>query len=332
MAFPLLAVGVFLGIAISGQSDIGDVSPYLALAVICGLPLLLVLLALGAGGWALRGVGTPLANVMAAADALAEGDLSVRTPEQGSGEFRRLARSFNDMAEELERNEQRRRNLTADVAHELRTPLHILQGNLEGILDEVYEPTPEQIQAMLDETHLLTRLVDDLQTLSQAEAGQLSLHLEQVEVGELLTDVCTSFSGLAEVESITLQLDLPDAPLTITADAGRMDQVLGNLVVNALHHTPPGGRITLAAESIPTGVRISINDTGEGIPAEDLPYVFDRFWRGERSRTRKAGAGSGLGLAIARQLVRAHGGKITVESAVGRGTSFRVELPVVALA
>ncbi len=122
MALPLLAVGVFLGIVISGQSDDTAISPYLALAVICGLPLLLVLLAVGAGSWVFRGVGTPLANVMAAADALAEGDLSVRTPEQGSREFRRLARSFNHMAEELELDEQRRRNLTADVAHELRTP------------------------------------------------------------------------------------------------------------------------------------------------------------------------------------------------------------------
>jgi len=330
MALPLLAVGIFLGIVISGPARDTSISPYLAMAVICGLPLLLVLLAVGAGSWVFRGVGTPLANIMAAADALAEGDLSVRAPEQGPGEFRRMARSFNHMAEELERDEQRRRNLTADVAHELRTPLHILQGNLEGILDGVYEPTDKQIQAMLDETHLLTRLVDDLQTLSQAEADQLSLQIEQVEVDDLLRDVHTSFSGLAESESIDLRLDLADARLAVTADAGRMDQVLGNLVVNALHHTPAGGCITLAAESIPTGVRISVSDSGEGIPAEDLPYVFDRFWRGDRSRTRATGTGSGLGLAIARQLVRAQQGQISVGSVVGQGTTFVIELPTAA--
>ena len=328
LALPLLAAGVFLGIVIFGQSGDAAVSPYLALLAICGLPLLLMLLAMGIGSWAFRGMGTPLANVMAAADAMAEGDLSVRTPEQGPGEFRRLARSFNRMAEELERAEQRRRNLTADVAHELRTPLHILQGNLEGILDGVYEPTAEQINAMLEETHLLTRLIDDLQTLSLAEGGQLSLKMEQVDVAELLTDVGTSFSGPAEAESIRLQVDVPDAPMFITADAGRLDQVLSNLVANAMRYTPSGGRITLAAEPTPTGTRISVSDTGEGIPTEDLPYVFDRFWRGDRSRTRAAGAGSGLGLAIARQLVRAHGGEISVESAVGQGTTFVIELPM----
>ena len=328
LALPLLAAGVFLGIVIFGQSGDAAVSPYLALAAICGLPLLLMLLVMGIGSWAFRGMGTPLADVMAAADAMAEGDLSVRTPEQGPGEFRRLARSFNRMAEELERAEQRRRNLTADVAHELRTPLHILQGNLEGILDGVYEPTAEQINAMLEETHLLTRLIDDLQTLSLAEGGQLSLKMEQVNVAELLTDVGTSFSGPAEAESIRLQVDVPDAPMLVTADAGRLDQVLSNLVANALRYTPTGGRITLAAESTPTGVRISVSDTGEGITGEDLPYVFDRFWRGDRARTRATGAGSGLGLAIARQLVRAHGGEISVESAVGQGTTFVIGLPV----
>ena len=332
LALPLLAVGIFLGVVISGQAGDAAVSPYLALLAICGLPLLLVLLAVGIGSWAFRDMGTPLANVMAAADALAGGDLSVRAPEQGPGEFRRLARSFNRMAEELERAEQRRRNLTADVAHELRTPLHILQGNLEGILDGVYEASPEQINAMLEETHLLTRLIDDLQTLSQAEAGQLSLQMEQVDIGELLMDVNTSFYGLAEAESVRLRVELPETPLFASADAGRLDQVLSNLVANALRHTPPGGRITLATEPLPPGVRISVSDTGEGIAAEDLPYVFDRFWRGDRARTRATSAGSGLGLAIARQLVRAHGGEITVESERGVETTFVLTLPMVVAA
>jgi two-component system sensor histidine kinase BaeS len=276
---------------------------------------------------------------MAAADRVAEGDLSVRVPERGPGDFGRLARSFNRMVDELARADQQRRNLTADVAHELRTPLHIIQGNLEGILDGVYEPTREHVGATLEETRLLTRLVDDLRTLSLAEAGQLRLVWEQVDVRELLADVGTSFSGQAEAAGIDLcveadgveadgaEADGDASTMTIHGDVGRLDQVLGNLMANALRHTPPGGAIALRAAPIADGVRISVRDTGEGIPAEDLPYVFDRFWRGDRSRSHAGGAGSGLGLAIARQLVQAHGGRIGVDSAPNQGTTFTIELP-----
>jgi two-component system OmpR family sensor kinase/two-component system sensor histidine kinase BaeS len=259
-----------------------------------------------------RGVTAPLADVMAAADAVAEGDLSVRVPTYGSGEFGRLARSFNRMTEELERAARQRRNLTADVAHELRTPVHIIQGKLEGVLDGVYEPTVEHIVATLEETRLLARLVDDLRILSLAEAGQLPLVREPIDLVELLTDVQTSFSGQAEAAGVDLRVKVnSDLSTTrIMADVGRLDQVLGNLMANALRHTPPGGSISLKAERIPAGARIAVRDTGEGIPPEDLPYAFDRFWRGDRSRSSAGGAGSGLGLAIARQLVQAHGAKL----------------------
>ena len=221
----------------------------------------------------------------------------------------------------------------------------LIQGNLEGILDDVYQPTEEHISATLDETRLLARLVEDLRTLSLAEAGQLPLVWEPVDVAELLADVGTSFSGQAEAAGVDLRIEpallvpstvegsLPNgadgdpSTMTITADVGRLDQVLGNLMANALRYTPAGGTITLRAEPAGGGVRITVSDTGEGIPAEDLPYLFDRFWRGDRSRSHAGGAGSGLGLAIARQLVQAHGGRIGVESQPGQGTTFTIELP-----
>jgi two-component system sensor histidine kinase BaeS len=304
----------------------------------CGLALTLPLMAAFLAVRAFRGIATPLADVMAAADAIAEGDLSVRVPiAHDRAEFGRLAESFNRMAEELERADQQRRNLTADVAHELRTPLHIIQGNLEGIVDGVYQTSAEHLEATLDETRVLARLVDDLRTLSLAEAGQLPLVCEEVEISELLADVCTSFSGPAEAAGVELRVEVaPDQNetgdpggdgLKINGDIGRLDQVLSNLVSNALRYTPSGGCITLRAEPVPDGVRITIDDTGEGISSDQLPYIFDRFWRGDRSRSRAAGAGSGLGLAIARQLVQAHAGRIRVESKVGQGTTFTIDLP-----
>lgn len=284
----------------------------------------------GSLGWGVtrvfRRIAMPLGNLMDAADAVAEGDLTARVPEWGSRDFRQLARSFNRMVSELERADQQRRNLTADVAHELRTPLHIIQGNLEGVLDGVYEPTPDHLNATLDETRALARLVEDLRLLSLAEAGQLTLVKEPVDLAEFLTDVQTSFSGTAEALGVDLRLET-ESGLRVDADPGRLDQVIGNLVANALRHTPRGGRVTLRAESTPRGARITVADTGEGIPAEDLPFVFDRFWKGDRARTRAEGAGSGLGLAIARQLIHAHGGQIEVESQSEVGTTFRVELP-----
>ncbi len=326
-AILLALFGGGVALLLVSVSRLAKLSPTVTWLLGCSLPFLAMSL-LWTGWRAFRSVGTPLANIMVAADALAEGDMSVRVAQYGPGEFGRLAQAFNRMAASLEVAEQQRRNLTADVAHELRTPLHILQGNLEGLQDGVYEPTQEQFEAMLEETHLLTRLVDDLQTLSLAEAGQLPLHLAPVKIDELLADVATSFSGQAEAANIRLSvtLDLPPE-FVIQADGDRLDQVISNLVSNSLRHTPSGGSIVLSASPLPDGVRLSVKDSGEGIPPEDLPFVFERFWRGDRSRTRQGKAGSGLGLAIVRQLVKAHGGTIEAASQPGAGTTFTIDLP-----
>jgi two-component system OmpR family sensor kinase/two-component system sensor histidine kinase BaeS len=240
--------------------------------------------------------------------------------------FNRLGDSFNQMVDELQRNDQQRRNLTADIAHELRTPIHVIQGNLEGIIDGVYQPDEETIHQLLDETNRLSRLVEDLHTLSLAEGGELPLSLETVHLAEIFEDVVTSFSGQAASAGITLRADA-SPKLTVHADPGRLVQVLSNLVVNALRHTPEGGIISLDAVPIEGGLRITVTDTGVGIPPENLPYIFDRLWRGDRSRAREDHtSGYGLGLPIARQLVRAHGGELTAQSEIGKGSTFTIEL------
>ena len=293
----------------------------------CSLLIILPITIIWLGRRMFRGIAKPLSELMAAADRVAAGDLSVRVPVQRRGEFARLADSFNHMVEEIDLADQRRRNLTADVAHELRTPLQIIQGNLEGIVDGVYAPTPEHLGATLDEARQLARLVEDLRVLSQAEARQLPIHWENVDVAELLADVAVSFSGQAHEAGVALVVEAPPTDrLIINADYGRLDQVMGNLVANAVRHTAAGGSVTLRAQSVDDVVRIEVIDTGEGIAASDLPFVFDRFWKADSARTHGQGAGSGLGLAIARQLIQAQGGQITVASEVGKGTSFILEM------
>lgn len=335
--FSLLAVVFILAVvAISlllRKFGDGPVYPGMLIGM-CAVPLGFGLVVMLLGGLAFRRFGTPLAEVMAAADAVAEGDLSVRVNEQVPGDVGRLARSFNRMTAELERAEQQRRNLTADVAHELRTPLHVIQGNLEGMLDGVYEPSKEQLEATLEETRLLARLVGDLQTLSLAETGELPLHKVRFAAGDLLADAAANFAGQAAAGEVSLRVEgeTEGQGLEIEADPDRLAQVIANLVANALRHTPSGGSVILSAQAEPDRVRLVVKDTGAGIAPEDLPFIFDRFWRGDPSRTRQVGTGSGLGLAIARRLVELHGGKIEVDSQLGSGTTFAIELPRAELA
>jgi len=278
-----------------------------------------------------RGMSRPLTNLTAATQAVAAGDLSVRVPVHYHGEVRELAIAFNAMTEELARTDELRRNLTADVAHELRTPLSVIRGKLEGVLDGVYPSTPEHLSPILEEIKLLARLVEDLHLLSLAETGQLPLEKRTTDVGALLRDAQVNFSPQAADRGVTLALDLPSDLPEVMADRRRIAQVLGNLLTNALRHTPSGGRVTLSAAGNEKTVRVTVTDTGAGIPPEDLPYIFERFWRGEKSRSR-AGGGAGLGLAIAKHLIQAHGGQIGVESPSegGEGTTFYFTLPAVA--
>jgi two-component system OmpR family sensor kinase/two-component system sensor histidine kinase BaeS len=296
--------------------------------LLCGGPVLFVALVIFVMFNLYMRYGRPLEQLFKTINAVEAGDLSARVPENNSDMFSDLIKRFNKMVGELERAEQQRRNLTADIAHELRTPLHIIQGNLEGIVDGVYEPSSEHLNNTLDETRLLARLVNDLQTLSLAETGQLPLHPTRFLLADLLHDLTSSFASQAASLGIDLQTNIADQALQITADYDRLNQVLSNLLANALRHTPSGGTISIHTESVADSqLRMTIKDTGSGISAADLPFIFDRFWRGDKSRSERVH--SGLGLAITKQLIHAHGGTIEAQSegVPGKGTTFTIQLP-----
>jgi two-component system OmpR family sensor kinase/two-component system sensor histidine kinase BaeS len=289
--------------------------------------LAITAMALGFGFFILRGMSRPLSDLTEATRAVSAGNLSVRVPTSYPGEIGELAIAFNTMAEDLSRAEELRQNLTADVAHELRTPLSVIRGKLEGVLDGVYPATPEHLEPVLEETGLLTHLVEDLRLLTLAETGQLMLEKRFLDIGDLLRDVQVNFGPQASDRGVTLTLDLPSRLPAISADWRRINQVLANLLTNALRHTPQGGQVTLSAYESVDSIVVKVADTGLGISREDLPYIFERFWRGEKSRSR-AGGGSGLGLAIAKQLVEMHGGEINVSSTPGSGSTFWFTLPI----
>jgi signal transduction histidine kinase len=274
-----------------------------------------------------RGITAPLGHLTRAAHAVAGGDLSQRVQIHSGDEIADLGVAFNTMASNLERGEQVRREMTADIAHELRTPLSVIQGSLEAVLDGVYPPDAEHVQPALDQAQLLARLVEDLRTLALAEAGQLSLNLQPTDAAELVKRVVASFAPQAANKLVTLAMDMPPDLPQVHADGQRIAQVLTNLLGNALRYTPEGGRVDLSLRAEERTVLIRVSDTGSGIAAEDLPHVFDRFYRADKSRSREGG-GSGLGLAIARSIVEAHGGRIWAESEIGKGTTIALTLPI----
>jgi signal transduction histidine kinase len=274
-----------------------------------------------------RRMSSPIGALATAARQLGRGDLSRRVPLQGKGEVKQLAQAFNSMAADLEHAEQLRRNLVADVAHELRTPLSNIQGYLEAIRDRVVKPNRATISSLDEEANLLSRLVDELQELSLAEAGELKLVYQEEDIARLLEQVVASWQPKVAAKEISLSLELPDDLPPVNADWQRISQVLHNLLENAVVHTRKGGTINVAAAALDGQVEVCVSDTGEGIPAEDLPNIFERFYRVDRSRARSTG-GSGLGLTIARRLVEAHGGKIAVQSELDKGSSFSFTLPI----
>ncbi|MBI4790697.1 MAG: HAMP domain-containing histidine kinase [Chloroflexi bacterium] len=270
---------------------------------------------------ALRRFAMPVGDLMEATGRVAEGDYSARVAERGSRDVRAVARAFNEMVSRLQANDAERRNLLADVTHELRTPLTVIQGNLEGLLDGIYPRDDAHLAAILEETRVLSRLVDDLRTLALAESGALHLQKEPTDLGILLNETRASFRAGAEQAGIELIAEVqPNVP-SLQVDPARIRQVLENILANALRFTPRGGTIRVSCSARDAFAAISVSDTGVGISADDLPHIFDRFYKSRSSH------GSGLGLAIAKNLVAAHGGEITAHSEIGRGTTIRFTLP-----
>ncbi len=274
-----------------------------------------------------RHILAPVKALISATRHFGKGDFSRRVEPEDKGELGELAQSFNAMATDLERTERLRRNMVADVAHELRTPLSNLKGYLEAISDGVIEPDQKTIRSLHEEASTLSRLVDDLQELSLADAGEIKLEKQPVDIIALIKDTTAGMQAKADTRGIILSTDLPENLPTVNIDAHRVKQVLSNLLENAVAHTDKGGRIAISAGQREKQIEVSVSDTGEGIPAKDLPLIFERFYRVDRSRTRKTG-GSGLGLTIAKRLVEAHGGTIDVQSEPGKGSTFTFTIPV----
>jgi two-component system sensor histidine kinase BaeS len=272
-----------------------------------------------------RTISRPVRELTAATQMIAHGELGHQVPVRRKDELGELAASFNQMSVDLERSTELRRQMTADIAHELRTPLSLILGYTEALSDGKLRGTPETFDIVHDEAQHLNRLVDDLRTLSLADAGELSLNRRPVCPQMLLQRVATAYAAQAKAKDVSLRVEAEGDVADVDVDPDRMAQVLGNLVSNAMRHTPAGGGIALSAEELRDTVALTVSDSGVGIAPEHLPHVFDRFYRGDESRYQENGE-SGLGLAIAKSIVEAHGGRISVTSTVGVGTTVTVQI------
>jgi signal transduction histidine kinase len=284
-------------------------------------PILVVILIAIAVGGGVRRMTRPMNNLIDAARRIESGDYSAQVPEWGSPDIRSVARAFNSMSARLKSMDEQRRSFLADVTHELRTPLSVIRGQAEAIADGVYPADAAHLAPILDATEALDRLVEDLRTLVQTDAGNLVLHREPTDLGALVHDTVESFRAQAEAAGVSLATDIADKMPNVEVDPARIRQVIGNLLSNAIRHTPSGGSIKVVVGSSGDQLTITISDTGEGIPAELLPHVFERFVKGPSS------TGSGLGLAIARDIIGAHSGRVEIRSS-GPGTTVNVMLPI----
>ncbi len=272
-------------------------------------------------------ISKPMAELTTATGSIAAGEYGRQVDVKGGREVEELGEAFNTLSRSLEHNEVLRKNMITDISHELRNPLAAQRGYLEALQDGVIDLKPEAVEVLVKNNALLSRLVDDLQQLSLVDAGQLKLDLTLVDPGVILEGAASSFKHELTDKGISLILDVDPGIPPVKADQGRISQVLSNLLANALLYTPEGGAITLGARKQQGEVIVSVSDTGPGIEEEELPYIFERFHRTDRSRTRDTG-GTGLGLSIAKGLVEAHGGRIWAESEAGRGTTISFTLPI----
>jgi len=288
---------------------------------LAALALLAGAFVLAAGLVMVRGGTGPLRAVMDAADRVADGDYTVRVREHGPPPVRALAHAFNAMTGRLAHADRQRRDLMADVAHELRTPLSVLQGRLEGLLDGVYPRDDRQLASLLEETQVLSRLIEDLRTLALDDAGALRLEREPTDLVGLVRDTVRGFETEAARHGVTLAVTTGLADAELELDAVRIRQVLSNLLSNAVRHTPAGRGVTVSIEAAVSACAVSVADAGEGIAPADVDRIFDRFYKGEAS------PGSGLGLTIAKRLVLAHGGEIRAASRPGEGTTVTFSVP-----
>jgi signal transduction histidine kinase len=277
-----------------------------------------------------RTLTRPIRELTAATHAISEGNFDQQVPVRSKDEMGELARAFNRMSTELARSIHTRRQMTADIAHELRTPLSLILGHAEAVHDGVLPPTRENFEIVREEAERLEHLVDDLRTLSLADAGELKLNPQTFSVSKLMQDLSAHYQFQTQQKNIDLQLDLDPTLPDLTADPARITQVLTNILDNALRHTPAGGRVILSARLTSEGIELSVRDTGPGLASEDLDRIFDRFYRADAARHRADG-GSGLGLAIARSIVQAHGGGIRAESQLGDGLKVIITLPETAI-
>jgi two-component system sensor histidine kinase BaeS len=288
--------------------------------------LMATVIALLLGIFLSRTLTRPIRELTQATHAVSEGDFSQQVPVRSNDELGELAKAFNRMSAELSRSVNSRKQMTADIAHELRTPLSLILGHAEAVHDGVLPPTLENFEIIREEATRLEHLVDDLRILSLADAGELTINLQTIEPQRLLQEVASLYQYQTQKKNVSLDIDIASPLSNIEVDPGRMTQVLTNILDNALRHTPEGGRIVLSAKPVQDQIELSVLDSGPGLQTDDINRIFERFYRTDASRQREDG-GSGLGLAIARSIVQAHGGQLSARSEVGQGLRILITLP-----